>query len=91
MSNEIKFTTDEMNGIEEIQKKYASIQLQFGQIGFAKMRIENEINKINVTEQNLKKEFNDVQDSEEEFMSKITKKYGEGVLDPKTGVFTLNK
>ena len=90
MAKDAKFTKEELDKINEIQKKYASIQLKLGQIGFAKLRIDNEINTIQSSEQLLRGEYKETQDEEEKFIEGITKKYGEGTLDPKTGIFTLN-
>ena len=46
MSQETKFTKEEMDRLEEIQKKYANIQLNLGQLGFTKIRLENEICEV---------------------------------------------
>ena len=51
---------------------------------------ENAI-KLFENENKLKSNFNDVQNEEKSFMEEVTKKYGEGVLDPKTGTFSANK
>ena len=91
MPEEVKFSKEEMETLEEIQKKYASIQLQLGQLGFTKIRLENEIKIVNENEGKLKSEFNKVQSEEKTFMDSLTSKYGEGTLDPKTGVFYVNK
>jgi hypothetical protein len=91
MSEEKKFSKEEMDRLEEIQKKYAGIQLNLGQLGFTKIRLENEIKLVNENENNLKVEFNKVQSEEKKYMDELTEKYGEGVLDPKTGVFSVNK
>jgi formate-dependent nitrite reductase cytochrome c552 subunit len=88
MADEKKFTEDELQKVEDIQKKYASIQLSLGQLGFSKIRLENEIKLVNENESKLKLEFNNVQKEEQDFMTKVTEKYGEGVLDPKTGLFS---
>ena len=40
--------------------------------------------------QQVKKEFFDIQKAEQEFIKTITEKYGDGILDPTTGVFNLN-
>ena len=88
MAEDIKFTKEEMEKLEDIQKKYASIQLNLGQLGFTKIRLENEIKALNESESNLKSEFIETQKSEQLFMEEVTKKYGEGVLDPKTGTFS---
>lgn len=91
MSENVKFTVEELKTIEDIQKEYATLQIKFGQIGFAKMRIENEIQNINKAEQDIKDNFLDVQKKEEKFLNGVTKKYGEGYLDPNTGIFNTNK
>ena len=46
MSEEVKFTEEELKTLEEIQKKYAGIQLNLGQLGFTKIRLENEIKTV---------------------------------------------
>ena len=91
MAEDIKFTKEEMEKLEGIQKKYASIQLKLGQLGFTKIRLENEIQAVNESESQLKSDFNETQKNEQLFMDEVTKKYGEGVLDPKTGTFSANK
>ena len=91
MSEEKKFNTEELNKLQEIQKKYANIQLKLGQLGFTKIRLENEIKNVNENEASLKVEFNKTQSEEQKFMDELTTKYGEGVLDPKTGVFSQIK
>jgi len=91
MAEDKKFTKEEMEKLEDIQKKYASIQLKLGQLGFTKIRLENEIQAVNESEAKLKSDFNETQKNEQLFMDEVTKKYGEGVLDPKTGTFSANK
>ena len=91
MSEEIKFSKEELEQLENIQKKYASIQLKLGQLGFTKIRLENEIKQVNESENKLKSEFNTTQSEEKTFMDSLTQKYGEGTLDPKTGIFSVNK
>ena len=61
MAEDIKFTKEEMEKLEGIQKKYASIQLKLGQLGFTKIRLENEIQAVNESESKLKSDFNDTQ------------------------------
>ena len=39
----------------------------------------------------LRKNFVDTQKSEKEFVSTITKKYGDGALDPQTGEYILRE
>ena len=49
-----------------------------------KKKLENGIKSINSKQKKL-------QEEEKKFLDGITKKYGEGSLNPETGVFTPNK
>ena len=87
---EQKFTDEELKRLEEIQKEYATLQIQFGQLGFAKIRVEDEVKQINASEESTKKEFIKVQEKEKKFIKDVTAKYGEGFLDPNTGLFNTS-
>ena len=91
MSEDTTFTKEELDELNGIQKKYASVQLKLGQVGFAKLRIDNEINNIQTSEQSLREEFKNVQDEESKFIEKVTKKYGEGRVDSARGVYIKAK
>ena len=84
MPKEIKFTEEEMNQVKGVQQAYMSVQAQFGQLKMNQLKLdEQEI----LIEENLKT----IQKEESEFLDGITKKYGQGSLNPETGVFTPNK
>tara|TARA_R100000664_G_C2689322_1_gene94055 strand:+ start:400 stop:657 length:258 start_codon:yes stop_codon:yes gene_type:complete len=84
MPEEVKFTEEELNQVKGIQQAYMSCQAQFGQLKMNQLKLdEQEI----LIEENLKS----VQKEESDFLDKITEKYGQGSLNPETGVFTPNK
>ena len=85
---EAKFTEEEMNAIKEIQATYLTIQQELGQSAVTKLRLAQQIESINNYEDNLTKEFIENQEKEKKFIEEVTKKYGEGQLNPETGVFT---
>jgi len=87
-NKEVKFTEDEMKDIESLQQTYVGIQNAFGQLGVARIRLENQINDLNLSEENIRKQFLDTQTKERDFVDTINKKYGDGNLDLNTGVFT---
>ena len=91
MSEETKFTEEELKQVKEIQDNYFDIQNQFGQTSVAKLRIEEQMENIMKNEDELRTKFEEIQSKEREFLEGITKKYGEGSLNPETGVFTPNK
>ena len=82
-----KFNTDEMKEVKDIQPSYVDIQQQYGQLGVAKLRLNQQLDALDKKQEELDTAFINTQNKEKEFISKITEKYGDGVLDPKTGVY----
>ena len=70
-----------MKEVEDIQKNYIQLQSQFGQLKLAKIRIDKDEDKATGALYAL-------QEKEKAFLDKITEKYGQGNLNPETGVFT---
>ena len=84
MPEEVKFTKDELTQVQNIQKSYMNVQNQFGQLKLTQIRLDND-------EVSLEEALKSVQDEEKKFLDGITEKYGQGSLNPETGVFTPNK
>ena len=87
---EIKFTQEELDSIKAFQQRYLDIQMGFGQVEITKMRIATQQTNVDTFSTDLHEQFNTVQTEEREFIDGINEKYGDGVLDPDTGVFTPN-
>ena len=87
----IKFTKEELEKVQEIQNEYFNIQTQLGQISIAKIRLEEQLKSLDNAENTSRKNFDDIQGKERKFLEEVTKKYGDGTLNPETGVFTKNK
>ena len=81
MPEEVKFTEDELKQVQDIQKSYANVQNQFGQLKLTQIRLDND-------EVILEDALKQIQDEEKKFLDGITEKYGQGSLNPETGVFT---
>ena len=79
-----KFTEDELKQVQTIQQSYANVQNQFGQLKLAQIRLDEQ-------EVELEDALKQIQSEEKKFLDGITKKYGEGTLNPETGEFTPNK
>ena len=88
---EVKFTEGEMKTIQSIQDSYFEVQNDFGKLNLAKIKLEQQFDDLDVADNDLTKKFIDIQEEEKKFLNDITKKYGEGSLNPETGVFTPNK
>ena len=81
MPEEVKFTKEELTQVQNIQASYQNIQNQFGQLKMAQIRLDNQ--KVD-----LENALTSIQDEEKKFLDGITSKYGQGSLNPETGVFT---
>ena len=91
LDNKNKFSEEELNELKEIQDEYYKIQTQFGQLSVAKIRLDEQLEKLHKTEDENIQSFKDIQEKERNFLDGITEKYGEGTLNPESGVFTPNK
>jgi len=91
MSDPIKFTEDEMKKIKEFQESYVTIQQQLGQISIADLKLNQQLESLDKSEIELKNKFVEVQQDEKSFIEEITKKYGDGTLNPNSGTFIPNK
>ena len=81
MPKEVKFTEDELKQVQTIQRSYSSVQNQFGQLKLAQIRLDEQ-------EVDLEEALKNIQSEEKKFLDGITEKYGQGSLNPETGVFT---
>ena len=81
MSKEVKFTEEELKQVQNIQTSYQNIQSQFGQLKLAQIRLDEQ-------EVELEDALKQIQSEEKKFLDGITDKYGQGTLNPDTGVFT---
>ena len=81
MPEEVKFTEEELKQVQDIQNKYISIQNQFGQLKLTQINLDNQ-------EIDLEEALKNLQTEEKKFLDLTTEKYGQGTLNPETGVFT---
>ena len=91
MAEDTKFTKEEMKIISEIQEKYLEIQQKLGQISLSKLKLEQQAEAIDKMEEELLENFKKTQKEEKDFVDSVTKKYGDGTLNPESGIFTPNK
>ena len=78
MPEEVKFTEDELKQVQDIQKTYANVQNQFGQLKMAQIRLDEQ-------EVELEESLKSIQTEESKFLDKITEKYGQGSLKVNLG------
>ena len=81
MPKEVKFTEEELKQVQNIQVSYQNVQNQFGQLKLTQIRLDEQ-------EVELEEALKSIQSEEKKFLDGITSKYGQGTLNPETGVFT---
>lgn len=90
MSQEIKFTQEELDQIKSLQTKYNDIGIQLVQLKIAKKTAIEYLEKLNEQEEQLTNEIVEVSQSEKELAQTFSDKYGAGSLDMETGIFVAN-
>ena len=91
MSEPIKFSNEELEKIKKIQDEYLEIQNLFGQVALSRLKLDEQTQIIDKQDNENKSKFQEIQTNEKQFLDEITKKYGEGSLNPENGEFTPNK
>ena len=87
-NDEVKFTEEELQSLNDLQVKYNTITNQFGQLAIAKLNLDKQTEVVNDQEFKLQEELDQAREEEQKILNDITEKYGPGQLDPQSGVFT---
>jgi len=88
MADPIKIAEEELNKVREIQVQYQTKLEEFGKLYLDKMGIDEAIKAVTAKETQVQTDWKTIQKSEAEFIDSLLKKYGEGNLDLKQGLFT---
>jgi hypothetical protein len=87
MSEEIKFTNEELEKINAQVEASNKIVMDFGQIKTQIILVKKQLEKLYVAEHELEHSYNNLQTAEQSIIDELTKKYGVGTLDIQSGVF----
>ena len=88
MSEQIKFTNEELEQIQSIQNEYNDVAAKFGQIEVQKILMNQQLETLEKSHEGLQSDYRKTQQIEKELSEKLNEKYGTGTLDIKTGIFT---
>ena len=91
MADEIKFTDEEMKSLQDIQTKYRDLQMSMGALKLQQIAYEKQGDNLAAAEDDLMNQLANMQTEEGELAKSLNEKYGQGQLDPATGVFTPNE
>jgi len=84
----IKFSKEELNGLQAIRNDYQSIQNEFGALRVRKLQLQQQLDLLDSREVELDGLYVQVQSNERNLSQELTEKYGNGNLDFDTGEFT---
>lgn len=88
MAEETKFSEEELKNLKKLQEGYLETQAKFGQLVIARLNLKRQSEELGKIEDETKSKFLELQSKEKDIVDDLTKKYGEGSLDPTSGVFT---
>lgn len=88
MTEPIKFTDEEIKDLRYIQGKFQDKLVKFGQIHLETIELQERLDLLKKEQEKHRIEYIQLQQSEEELMTKLTKKYGNGALNIRDGTFT---
>ena len=87
MSEEIKFTEEELSKLNTHVDAANKLVMDFGQIKTQIINTKQQLEKLYVAEHELEQSYNNLQTAEQSIIDELTKKYGVGTLDIQSGVF----
>jgi len=88
MADEMKFSDEELQSLNELSQGYQNVQAAFGQMKVQHILAEQQISSLEEAEVQMESDYSDLQEKERELVQQLNEKYGPGQLDPQTGVFT---
>jgi len=87
MSDVIKFTDEEMLSIAKLQNDYQQSIYMLGQIDLEKTDLEQQLKDLNTRRNEIFENWKKTQQDENNLLSTLSQKYGDGSLSLKDGTF----
>ncbi len=88
MSEQIKFSEQEIAEIQQVQANYQKLGLDLVQLKLAILNTKNQLDTYESEEKMLTERILDLNDSERAIAKRLEEKYGKGEIDLESGVFT---
>ena len=81
MADPIKFTSEEIQEIQDLQQLYTAVVNQAGQVHLEEITLHERKGQVEAN-------FEEVKRKEQEILSNLNTKYGQGSINLETGEFT---
>ncbi len=89
--NEITFTENELNSLQELKQGFERVQNQLGSLQISKLNLTAQLDTIDDETIRLESQYLALREKEQNMVNELNEKYGAGNLDPASGVFTPKK
>jgi len=90
-TNEVEMTADDISSVVELSTEFQAILREFGELHLRKIQVEEENNRLDEIEEDLKGTYITITQRENDMVNRFTKKYGEGRVDTTRGVYIKTK
>ena len=87
-SDEMKFTEEELQSLQNLQNGYQEKQALLGQLAVQRILLDQQSDALEIRTTEVEEEYAGVQQQERDLVVQLNEKYGPGSLNPETGVFT---
>ena len=84
-------TKQELSSISVLQNGYEDIKNALGSMEVSRIKAEQTLDTIEKEKIRLELEYARLTETEVDLLNSLNEKYGQGNIDPNTGVFTPNK
>ena len=88
MTDQIKFTQEELQSISDVQSQYQAVAVQLIQLKISITNTTKYLKELQEKEEELTNEVINISETEKKLTQEIETKYGRGELNIETGVFT---
>ena len=87
-NDEMKFTAEELQELQDLQTGYQEKQVVLGQLAVQRILLDQQSDALEARKTEVEQEYEGVQQQERDLVAQLNEKYGPGSLNPETGVFT---
>ena len=87
-SDEMKFSEEELQSLQDLQNGYQEKQTMLGQLAVQRILLDQQSDALEARKTEVEQEYEAVQQQERDLVAQLNEKYGPGSLNPETGVFT---
>ena len=87
MSDNKKFTTEEIDEIKDLRDKNNNLISEMGGLELERLLLEKRLDSVHEAKEKLEKDFILLQETEKNLVEKLNEKYGAGTVDLRNGEF----